>query len=442
MFKKRIARWPAAVAMLSALLVMLSLYTAAQAEKLSALSESAAAAYERAFYETAELMSGIENNLDKLFVTGSSVRAQELLGEISRAATAAQNNLDVLPASLAAISESLKFVNQAGDYAAALDSRLSEGDSITDSDRETLRALRDTCTSLNALIDEVIVRLERGEHPLSAAAAGSPLPDLGSIDLSDASVDYPVLLYDGPFSDGRGEKALRALEGQREITADEAKQAARRFIGEDRISALWLTGEGSVPAPCYEMSAYVDEGLVSLAVTKQGGQILFMMIDAAPAEPLFDASQLVADASRFLRERGYGEMTASYWTEWDGFLTVNFVPVQDGVPLYPDLVKVELSMETGEVVGLEALNYLTNHVQRVLDRPKLSEVEARERLNPSLDAAGARLCLIPLEQTEKLAYEFSASLEDTHYLVYIDALTGEELVIYRLIEDENGQLAM
>ena len=135
-------------------------------------------------------------------------------------------------------------------------------------------------------------------------------------------------------------------------------------------------------------------------------------------------------------------MADSYWTEWDGCLTVNVLPVQDGVPLYPDLVKVELSMETGEVVGLEGLNYLTNHVQRALDRPKLSEGEARERLNPSLDVAGARLCVIPLEQTEKLAYEFSASLEDTHYLVYIDALTGDELVIYRLIEDENGQLAI
>ena len=71
-------------------------------------------------FRAAELMSGNDNNLDKLFVTGSSARAQDLLGEISRAATAAQNNLDVLPASLSAISESLKFVNQAGDYAAAL----------------------------------------------------------------------------------------------------------------------------------------------------------------------------------------------------------------------------------------------------------------------------------------------------------------------------------
>ena len=442
MFKKRIARWPAAVAMLSALVVMLSLYAAAQAERLSALSESAAAAYERAFYETAELMSGIENNLDKLRVTGSGVRAQELLGKISRAATAAQSNLDVLPASLSAIAESLKFVNQAVDCAAALDSHLSEGGAMTGDDRETLRTLRDTCASLNALIDEVIARIERGEHPLSAAEAGSPLPELTSIDLNNASVDYPVLLYDGPFSDGRGEKTLRALEGQAEITADEAKQAARRFIGEERISALWLTGEGDVPAPCYEMSAYVDEGIVSLAVTKQGGQILFMMIDAAPAEPLFDASRLIADAARFLRERGYGDMSASYYMEWDGFLTVNFVPMQDGAALYPDIVKVELSMETGEVVGLEALNYLTNHVQRALDKPVFSEGEARDRLNPSLEISGARLCLIPLEQAERLAYEFSALLEETRYLVYIDALTGEELAIYRLIEDENGQLAM
>ncbi len=127
---------------------------------------------------------------------------------------------------------------------------------------------------------------------------------------------------------------------------------------------------------------------------------------------------------------------------FDGFLTVNFAPVQDGVVLYPDLVKVQMSMETGMPVGLEAANYLANHVERRLDAPALSVEEARARLNPALDVGHGRLCVIPLDGGEALCYEFAASLDGADYLVYIDAATGEERNIYRLVKDADGTLVI
>ncbi len=435
---KRRAWRRAITVMLAALLTMMSMYAAAQAGKMDALEEQINAAYERAFYESADLLTRIENDLHKLAASAGSALSQTLLREIAADAAAAQSSLTLLPASLSSITQALKFVNQAGDYAAVTSERLAEGGALSEDDRALILTLRDSAAALNALMSEVLSGIERGEHPLRAAA-GKPLPALEDVTLEDSAVDFPVLLYDGPFSDGRGEKTLRALTGEA-ITADEALGKARRFIGEERIHALWLTGEGEVPVPSYEISAYTDEGLTSLAVTRQGGEVIYMMTDAAPTEALFDASALIEQATRFLKERGYPDGLTAFFSEFDGFLTINWVPLVEGVLLYPDLIKIELSMESGEVVGLESLNYLTNHTQRTLPAPALSEIEARSRLSAALQSDVGRLCLIPQNDTERLCYEFAATLDEERYLIYIDALTGEEALIYRLIEDEHGQL--
>ena len=44
---------------------------------------------------------------------------------------------------------------------------------------------------------------------------------------------------------------------------------------------------------------------------------------------------------------------AAGWDVHDGIMTVNFAAVQNGVVLYPDLVKVQVSLADGAVIGLE-----------------------------------------------------------------------------------------
>ena len=57
---------------------------------------------------------------------------------------------------------------------------------------------------------------------------------------------------------------------------------------------------------------------------------------------------------------------------YDGLAVINFVALQDGVLLYPDLVKVQVRMDTGEIVGMEANNYLMNHTVRTALSPSAS----------------------------------------------------------------------
>ena len=431
----------AAAAMLAALAVALTIYSRAQAEKVSALQNAISASYERAFYETASLMNGIEINLEKMQVSGSDARRLALLGEISLDAASAQSSLGLLPASLSAVAQSLKFVNQTGDIAVTLANRLNGGGQLTEDDIELLARLHGSCVNLNNLIDSIVEDIERGSNPLGKATGGVPVAAVENVEMDEVEIDYPILLYDGPFSDGRGETTLRAL-GSGQVDANEALQAARDFVGQDRMKGAWITGEGSTPAPCYEISAYTDDGLLSLAVSKQGGQVMYMMVEGAADEAAYSQATLIDMAAAFLKNRGYPPVAVSYWVAFDNYLTVNFAVVQDGVLLYPDLIKVQMSMATGLPVGFEAVNYLTNHTARRLPAPALSEDEARTRLNPALDAERGRLCVIPLGSGEALCWEFAAQADGARYLIYIDAMTGEEQNIYRVVEDENGQLVI
>jgi germination protein YpeB len=111
--------------------------------------------------------------------------------------------------------------------------------------------------------------------------------------------------------------------------------------------------------------------------------------------------------------------------------------------LYPDLVKVTVALDNGGIIGTEATGYLMSHGQRELPEPKVSKEQAQSAINPSLTVSGGRLVLIPSGVTgEKLAYEFPAKLGGESYLIYIDALTGREENVLKLIETANGTLTM
>ena len=122
---------------------------------------------------------------------------------------------------------------------------------------------------------------------------------------------------------------------------------------------------------------------------------------------------------------------------------LNFAPRQEGVILYSDLVKVYLDRETGEVMGLDARNYRLNHRTRDLPKPQITKQQAAEYVSDSLQVEHVDLALIPLtQQTEVLCYEFKATKDETFYIVYINALTGQEEQIFEVINSEEGDLVV
>jgi germination protein YpeB len=125
------------------------------------------------------------------------------------------------------------------------------------------------------------------------------------------------------------------------------------------------------------------------------------------------------------------------------FATFNCAALQDGVTIYPDLVKVTVALDNGEVTGAEASGYLMSHRERDLPKPSLSEEQAKAVINPRFEVSGGKLALIPVcTKDERLTYEFQGKLGQESYLVYVNALNGREENVLKLVDTPGGTLTM
>lgn len=404
-------------------------------------------AYAQRVLETQEHLQAIGLKLGKAPVAADARTQVELLAGISRQADSVVSGLSALPLSHIAMSDTLKFCNQLSEYAKVLALSVAAGQPLTEQETAELVSLESQCalltgqfaTARETMVAESLRLTARpGVFYAEAQAAQRPLEQVAD---PDSGMDYPSMIYDGAFSDARHYGSPKAL-GEGRIDQRQAMEAARAFVGEERVRSVEAAPDSGGALASYGVKLTLNDGVVLNAeVTRQGGKMLWMVPEHAAFEPGWTLEECAEAARDFLLDRGYGEMEANHYQVYDGLAVINFVAVQDGVLLYPDLVKVQVRMDTGEVVGLEANNYLMNHTERTGLSPALSGEQALEKASSRLEAGQARLCVIPYREGERLCYEVPGRYEGREYRVYIDAITGEEAEVLMMVDSVGGRMA-
>ena len=407
-------------------------------EALDARQAAERTRIENLYHRIDDDLNDVDVSLSKLAAASSPRQSVLLLGDVWRATGSAGAAMGLLPLSHADSCDMSQFVARCGDYAHALMGRVLQGRTLTEADRQQLQDMRAACAK---------IRQVAGAAIQSGDFVAADNVDAGCYEQSQsesAISEYPTLIYDGPFSESSENQAPQSEPGER-ITAQQAQTLAGRLFPGGRIGdAVYVPGA----LPVYELTVdTADRGQVSLSLTERGGQLLSFM--GAPKgnrnDPPNDGeSQRLKEAAlSFLQELGVEDPAAAYAQYYQGVAVLNFAPRQAGVILYSDLVKVYLDRETGEVMGMDARNYRLNHRTRALPRPQLSEAEAEAYVSGELQVAQRALALIPLtQQTEVLCYEFKATRNGTFYIVYINALTGQEEQIFQVINSAEGDLVV
>ena len=428
--------WPAACIALAAVTAAVIAVTFVRTGELTTARRALDGLYHKALYETCEYTEGMAVNLNKLTAAGGGSRTT-LLSDIIRQAQGAQANIAMLPLGSASTAKAMKYINQVGDFANVLLERVSSGGDITAEEYADVTRLSETAAALSLGLGSVLEGHEAGEIELDM-----PIGDITGDIFTDSAVEYPTLLYDGPFSDSAKGTEFRALEGLREVTQEEAQALLTEFIGAQNVESIKFEAESSPGTPCYEFTLTANGHAMSAAVTRTGGQVLYLLSSGEIGTQMLSEAECFAVAQNFLLSRGFGDMEIRYFSTYGGVMTINFAAMQNGVILYPDLIKLQVSMADGAVIGIEAGNYLRNHTGRVIEMPTLTEEDARALISPQLDIENVRLCIIPSGLTEKYCYEVSASSAEGTYLIYIDAMTGAEVEIMQVISDSDSTLVM
>ncbi|TEB04193.1 Sporulation protein YpeB [Pelotomaculum schinkii] len=413
--------------------------------------------YRRAFFDMAGQVQNVEVLLSKSLVAADPRLESSLLNDIRMQANFAQSNLGQLPLNDALAGRTSKFLTQVGDYADSMVRQINQGQAIDGSNWDTLNSLYQQSTDLNRELQGMQYQVTQnnlyfGELLSQVRNNLQKQPDnlaVTNFQAMDKQMQqYPTLIYDGPFSEHLEKTEPAALGGEGEVSAEEAKNRALAYI-DKRAGVHYqatVTGDanGRIPAYRVEVNPGQDGGdTTQLDVSRIGGQVIWMLQGRKAGQPVVDIEQARRKALGFLKDRGFGEMRSTYHLLHGNFATFNCAALQDGVTIYPDLVKVTVALDNGEVTGLETSGYLMSHRKRDLPKPSISQEQARAAINPRFEVSGGKLALIPVgTKEEKLTYEFQGKLGQESYLIYVNALNGREENILKLIDTPGGTLTM
>lgn len=398
---------------------------------------------ESAYYTLTDSLLNIENNFSKLRVTRDGNLAGEMLIDVAMDSQTAAANLAILSYSGYDMSALVKFCNQVGDYSKYLVTKLTGGEELSEEDYNTLAKLYEATYSIGKKLNAVKDALMSGEKIVTGLDEfNSHFAEIAD-SLVDGSIQYPSLIYDGAFSDSLEERQPKSLSGE-DIDPEKQQDNITKILCDYKIKSVKYTGESDNGFTAYVYDVTLEDGSnVYLQLAKKGGSIVMWDKQFDSQQPTLSVEEGVVLAEQYMQKQGYENVKGVYACVTDSVLYVNICYVENDIVIYPDMIKIKVSLDDGKIIGFEGLNYIYNHTERSLETPAVTEGEVRNMDFGGLEVQSVRLALIPLDNgKETLTYEVYGKVDNYAYYVFIDAKTGKAVEVLQVIDSDEGELLM
>lgn len=408
--------------------------------------------YNLAFYELVDYMSNVENYLAKSLVTNDANHSAETLNYIWREANLAEVYLSQMPIKNEGLSNTQKFLNQVSEYTYSLSRKCIQDKNLSQDELNKLKDLYNYSANVNTTLNQLSLEINSGT--LSWKELSIDGSSMFNNEISNMSIDgfgsieenfeeYDGLIYDGAYSEHITSKEKKGLTGE-DIDEEKAKQIAESFAGKDNIkelNSLGLSENGTIESYTIEIITN-DNNNISIAISQKGGHIVFMNYNRDVVDEKLSEDEANNKAIEFLNSKGYTDMHKTYSIKEYGIITINYAYEENDVLVYPDLIKVKVALDNGDILGIETTGYLNNHETRNIDKTEIiSSEEAAKLANENLKIEETRLVIIPTEfETEVFCWELKGTVENRSFLLYVNAKTGKVEDILVIIQTDNGIL--
>lgn len=408
--------------------------------------------YNQAFYELIDSMVDVENYLAKSLVTKDSKQSAETLMYIWREANLAQVYLSQIPISNEGLSNTQKFLNQLSDYSYSLFRKSIKEEDLTKEELDNIKSLYDYSVQVNNTLNQIL--LEIGNGTLNWKELEKNGSSIFAKEVSNISIDsfnsieenfeeYDGLIYDGAYSEHITNVEKKGLTGN-EIDEEKAKEIVENFITREiikEINAKGLSENGTIKVYTFEIITNKDEN-ITIAISQKGGHIVFMNHNRDIEKEQIDINEADKKAIGFLNSKGIVSMKKTYYIKEEGIITINYAYEENDIIVYPDLIKVKVALDNGDILGIETTGYLNNHEKRNVSKKDIISVnDAIKLANENLQIESTKLAIIPTEfKTEIFCWELKGTVENREFLLYVNAKTGTVEDVQVIIKTENGIL--
>ena len=396
--------------------------------------------YSSSYYSMVDSVNNLQVNADK-FETLTTASAQRMvLRDMEQDCAYVVAGLSVLPLDAENSNSAIRFFNQVSGMCEAYISVIDKGESLNNEQLllvgKAERALSIIKSKLNTHNDQV----KMGDYNFVSVAVfnddGVTQFSNSIGDLTANEVDYPTMIFDGPFSASLENKKIKGLSND-EITLEQAKDYLQNIVYKNQDVKIEFVSETQGDFVTYDFKV-MDEGVEYTAqVTKRQGLLLTLCGYAETEDPNISSEQAKQFAEEFANRVGFEDMVTTWVEVKDNIAYINLAPTQNGIVLYPDLVKVKIDMYKQNIIGFEAKNYAFNHVERSFNF-NITIAEAEQKLGFDYVVLNTRKAVIALDgDVEVAVYEFACERINGLYYYYIDANDGNVVKILKVV-DSNG----
>ena len=414
--------------------------------------------YSKNMYELVDAVQSIRVNLGKSAIVGSREQSIVVFEEIFRNSATANDKLHSLPIEQSVIGDTSEFLTQVGDFCYTLSKAASEGKELNNKEYELIDKLEIQSYTLQEQLNGVLSNINEGKVKWGEirkkssgvfAKEGKNLVTEKFKGIQKQIVQYPALIYDGPFSDNILEIKPKIMS-QKEVSEKEAIKVIKNIFGEEKIASIEnkpVQGKTRIPSYTFYITFKgrdKSDSKTVIEVSKNGGKILYLLDNRPIGKPTLDIKKAVEGGSVFIAKLGYKNMKPTYMLNYKNTAVVTYVYNQGSLAIYPDQVKLKIALDDGSIIGIESEKFLVAHVEKRTDtKPKITAAKAQEKVGKRLKINKISLAIIPTETNkEVLCYEFLGSYKGKNFIVYIDANTGYEQRIIEIIDTPNGKLTI
>lgn len=396
--------------------------------------------YMKSFYEMVDNVNSLEVDLSKIVATNNITSQRELLSGIYETCMVGVTNVNNLPISNEKLTEINSLLNTTGGFSYSLLLNNYKGNLITEKDYKQIESIYNSVVALRYDINEYVAKLKYDYNILDEInfkdSSGSEF-SAGFTGSESASKETPTLIYDGPFSDSVVNREIKGLENKNYTLEEVYNYLSQIFVDKD-IEYLGDTN-GKFETFNFKISSVVE---LYVSITKKGCVLLDISAFGSGEGKTISTEEGIELAEGFASSLGFENMYQVWYQQTGNILYVNLAPIVNRVIYYPDLIKVKVDLSMSSVVGWEAVNYATNHIERTFTS-SIGILDAMSNVSSLMSITERNLCIIPDKFVGEIsAYEFICTWENYTYYIYIDANTGEEVNILRVIDTSNGQLLM
>ena len=457
--------WIAAVVSLGVVSLALATTVAVGATEMSRNNDAMIGSYKSTMYELTGIMENVDSDLDRVRISDSTAQQSRILTDLLVQARLAEVDLEKLPISPEANRSVTCFINRTAAECERMLSKLRNGEELNAKDREILEYLYKTNRQMRDEVNNFMQNMtDKDLMQYLKDGAGSLKATLDKLEETTLEENRDRIM--NKLEEGKDKVQEKLEEGKDKLeeSMDKAKEKIKDLTGAGMCPTYGCTPvNGEKPhieaAKAEELCSKYFKGYnieefqcVGETVTKgyaaynvQGydakGNQLFAEISQADGALLrfdyyedctgetFDIRNAERIAGEFLEKLGYEDMEAVRIRANGTVSDFTFVYENDGVAYYPDEIRIKVCRTRGLVSGFDATKYLKNHRGRDEVNVKISLAEAYEKLYDKLSVEASRLTVVKTVRGERPAYEFLCSYEGENYLVFLDAINGEEISI-------------